>query len=167
MCGHWGTYCEGFVSVVPISVIGVHVEALSNNSDPDCSPPEPPDRCILYQLVYGAPPFHSLNLTQKIRAITNKKWKIPYPPTGAAAQDPSLVTVMRRCLQFQPELRPPIFGTNGLLVTSPADETAFTLAPSQPQQQASNAMQVCTIAIDTDDRGTGLRLLFMSPGRQR
>lgn len=36
--------------------------------------------CILYQLVYGHAPFSTLNLYQKLHAITDPKHKIKFPP---------------------------------------------------------------------------------------
>jgi len=102
------------------------------------------DRCMLYQLVYGAPPFHSLNLTQKIRAITNPKHQISYPSTGAAVQDPTLVAIMKHCLQYNPKLRPPIEGLNGLLVQRREQPNAFTLSTLSAEgtrQSASVAQQ--------------------------
>ena len=35
--------------------------------------------CILYQMVYGHPPFHKLSLFQKLKTIINPNYKIAYP----------------------------------------------------------------------------------------
>jgi serine/threonine-protein kinase TTK/MPS1 len=35
--------------------------------------------CILYQMIYGRPPFAALNTIQKLHAIPNPKFEIPYP----------------------------------------------------------------------------------------
>eukprot|EP00510_Aplanochytrium_minuta_P002063 CAMPEP_0184022432 /NCGR_PEP_ID=MMETSP0954-20121128/10600_1 /TAXON_ID=627963 /ORGANISM="Aplanochytrium sp, Strain PBS07" /LENGTH=607 /DNA_ID=CAMNT_0026304801 /DNA_START=199 /DNA_END=2022 /DNA_ORIENTATION=- len=37
--------------------------------------------CILYQMIYGHPPFHHLKIFEKLRAIPDPKYEIPYPKT--------------------------------------------------------------------------------------
>ncbi|MCJ1479246.1 Dual-specificity kinase, spindle pole body (SPB) duplication and spindle checkpoint function [Lambiella insularis] len=57
--------------------------------------------CILYQMVYGKPPFaHITNPMQRIMAIPNPGHIIQYPDTGAggASVPAGLVYTLRRCL---------------------------------------------------------------------
>uniref|UniRef100_A0A7S2WSW6 Protein kinase domain-containing protein n=1 Tax=Mucochytrium quahogii TaxID=96639 RepID=A0A7S2WSW6_9STRA len=67
--------------------------------------------CILYQMIYGHTPFHELKLIQKIHCISDPNYKIAFPPLEVA--NPDLLDVVKSCLQFDPQLRPPIVG--GLL----------------------------------------------------
>jgi len=39
--------------------------------------------CILYQMVYGSPPFQHLNVVQKMRAIPDGTYMIDYPEYSA------------------------------------------------------------------------------------
>ena len=58
--------------------------------------------CILYQMYYGKCPFTEVQgVLQKIRAITDKAWVIPFPEVGlhGRAVDPMGVEVMQRCLE--------------------------------------------------------------------
>ena len=85
--------------------------------------------CILYQMVYGHPPFHHLNVYQKMKAIPDSSHVIEFPdlsvPTaspsrnsqGAAASPPEKLIelakpvrsdvkiTMQRCLQRNPKDR--------------------------------------------------------------
>ncbi|KAJ3214504.1 hypothetical protein HK099_006839 [Clydaea vesicula] len=61
--------------------------------------------CILYQFVYGKPPFaHFKNVVQKLQAISNPKHKINFP----VINDALLLEVIQSCLQFNPKARPTI-----------------------------------------------------------
>lgn len=60
--------------------------------------------CILYQLVYGRPPFAQLPIMQKLNAIPDPDHKIKFP----AIEDPSLIEVMQSCLNRDPKQRPKI-----------------------------------------------------------
>lgn len=89
--------------------------------------------CILYQLVYGSPPFAALNTIQKLHAIPNPTYDISYPrkmttapiasTAGTEATSESVVwtihehTVdsMKACLFRDPVQRAPIKGEGGLL----------------------------------------------------
>lgn len=58
--------------------------------------------CILYNLVYGVTPFHSIkSLMQKIYAITNPNYEIPFKPVS----DPLLLDVLKLCLKRDPKER--------------------------------------------------------------
>lgn len=81
--------------------------------------------CIFYQMVYGLPPFHALNLHQRLRAIPNDDHEIMYPaesiPIVPASRSPTgqpelvedmkvkvpecFVSTMRRCLVRDPKSR--------------------------------------------------------------
>ena len=44
--------------------------------------------CILYQMVYGAPPFHKLGVYQKMRAIPDPQYCIEYPEHSTRFESP-------------------------------------------------------------------------------
>lgn len=67
--------------------------------------------CILYQMVYGAPPFaHIANAHQRIMSIPNPKVAINFPATGVGGVPvPSgLLRILKRCLERDQGLRPTI-----------------------------------------------------------
>lgn len=65
--------------------------------------------CILYQMVYGRPPFaHIANQISRIMAICNSRIVIEYPSTGVGGVPvpPSVKNTLKKCLQRDPSLRP-------------------------------------------------------------
>lgn len=67
--------------------------------------------CILYQMVYGKPPFaHIGNPIHRVMAIINPKIEIQYPPIGiGGVKVPGeLKKTLRGCLQRNPAARPKI-----------------------------------------------------------
>ncbi|TLD14306.1 uncharacterized protein PgNI_04990 [Pyricularia grisea] len=65
--------------------------------------------CILYQLVYGTPPFgHIPNQLARCQAIIAWDHKISYPEKGAGGVfvPPSLIRTMKRCLIRDQQYRP-------------------------------------------------------------
>lgn len=58
--------------------------------------------CILYQLIYGRPPFAHLTTTEKLKAIPNQHYAIPYPTHS----DVAAVEVAKVCLVREPQRRP-------------------------------------------------------------
>ncbi|KAH0537080.1 hypothetical protein FGG08_006082 [Glutinoglossum americanum] len=67
--------------------------------------------CILYQMVYGKPPFaHITNQIQRIMAIPNPNHIIEYPTKGVGGMfvPPCLVRTLKGCLQRDQHLRPTI-----------------------------------------------------------
>jgi serine/threonine-protein kinase TTK/MPS1 len=62
--------------------------------------------CILYQLVYGAPPFASLGVMQKIKAIADPNHVISYP----SGKSEELVGIIKSCLEFSAKRRATIPG---------------------------------------------------------
>lgn len=67
--------------------------------------------CILYQMVYGKPPFaHIPNQMHRIMAIPNPRHAIAFPPLGVGSVPlPSgLLSVLRRCLNRDPACRPTV-----------------------------------------------------------
>ncbi|GAB7352717.1 hypothetical protein MBLNU459_g3072t1 [Dothideomycetes sp. NU459] len=67
--------------------------------------------CILYQMVYGRPPFaHIPNQISRIMAITNSRVVIEYPNTGVGgvAVPVALKNTLRRCLQRDASARPTV-----------------------------------------------------------
>lgn len=67
--------------------------------------------CILYQMVYGKPPFaHISNINYRIMAIPNPRHAIAFPSVGVGSVPlPSgLLSTLRRCLNRNPTLRPTV-----------------------------------------------------------
>lgn len=65
--------------------------------------------CILYQMVYGTPPFgHIPNQMSRCQAIINWSHAIDFPERGVGGVPvpPSLVRTIRRCLNREQALRP-------------------------------------------------------------
>lgn len=63
------------------------------------------------QMLYGRPPFSALSTIQKLQAIPNVKYAIPYP----VHNDEYGIETVKSCLQRDPTVRPQIRGSNGLL----------------------------------------------------
>ena len=57
--------------------------------------------CILYKMIYGQPPFHHLNMYQKMQAIPDEQFEIQFGNTKQFAKQS-----MQWCLQRQPLKRP-------------------------------------------------------------
>lgn len=67
--------------------------------------------CILYQMVYGVPPFaHIANAHQRIMAIPNPKVAISFPATGVGGVPVpcGLLKMLKRCLDREQGRRPTI-----------------------------------------------------------
>ena len=67
--------------------------------------------CILYQMVYGQPPFaHITNQYERILSIPNPKVTIPFPASsvGGAGVPLGLLKTLKRCLQRDQHLRPTV-----------------------------------------------------------
>ncbi|KAH6961372.1 hypothetical protein HG530_005198 [Fusarium avenaceum] len=65
--------------------------------------------CILYQMVYGLPPFgHIANQMSRCQAIINWEHDIEFPSRGMGGMSvpPSLIRTMRRCLNRDHHMRP-------------------------------------------------------------
>ncbi|KAF4450184.1 TTK kinase [Fusarium albosuccineum] len=65
--------------------------------------------CILYQMVYGLPPFgHISNQMSKCQAIINWDHDIEFPSRGMGGMSvpPSLIRTMKRCLNRDHHMRP-------------------------------------------------------------
>ncbi|CAJ1935003.1 unnamed protein product [Cylindrotheca closterium] len=67
--------------------------------------------CILYEMVYGKTPFAKYHFIQKLQAIVNPNTKIDFPDDV----DATAVDAIQQCLRRNPEDRPPIMGSSGLL----------------------------------------------------
>ncbi|KAI9024751.1 kinase-like domain-containing protein [Hyaloraphidium curvatum] len=58
--------------------------------------------CILYQMVFGQPPFGSItSMIKKLHAIVDPEFAIPFPPSSFSLAD----EVLRRCLDRDPKRR--------------------------------------------------------------
>ncbi|CBX95611.1 similar to negative regulator of the PHO system [Plenodomus lingam JN3] len=67
--------------------------------------------CILYQMVYGRPPFaHIANQMARVLAIVNRDYEIQFPDLGVGdvRVPPGLKATMRRCLNRDASKRPNI-----------------------------------------------------------
>ena len=67
--------------------------------------------CILYQMVYGKPPFaHIANQMQRIMAIPNRRHAISFPNTGIGGilVPPGLFLTLKRCLNRDQMQRPTV-----------------------------------------------------------
>ncbi|KAL1954636.1 hypothetical protein VTO42DRAFT_877 [Malbranchea cinnamomea] len=67
--------------------------------------------CILYQMVYGKPPFaHITRQLERIMAIPNPKVVIEFPPfgVGGVAVPPAVIRTLKGCLQRDQRLRPTV-----------------------------------------------------------
>ncbi|KAF2118516.1 kinase-like domain-containing protein [Lophiotrema nucula] len=67
--------------------------------------------CILYQMVYGRPPFaHIANQMQRVFKIVDRDYEIEYPNEGVGGVrvPPGLKSTLRHCLQREPWKRPTI-----------------------------------------------------------
>ncbi|KAF1975754.1 kinase-like protein [Bimuria novae-zelandiae CBS 107.79] len=67
--------------------------------------------CILYQMVYGQPPFaHIANQMGRILAIVNRNHEIEFPDYGVGDVEipPGLKRTLRQCLNRDPSRRPTI-----------------------------------------------------------
>jgi len=65
--------------------------------------------CILYQMVYGRPPFaHIANQMARVLAIVNRDYQIEFSDFGVGEMrvPPGLKATLRRCLQRDPSKRP-------------------------------------------------------------
>ena len=92
--------------------------------------------CILYQIIYGRPPFAALNTIQKLHSIPNPKYEISFPTKNSFNEnvDVSAIDSIKVCLIRNPRLRVTIGGEEGLLDRAylnfqkhTADITTYTL----------------------------------------
>ncbi|EPQ54517.1 Pkinase-domain-containing protein, partial [Gloeophyllum trabeum ATCC 11539] len=62
--------------------------------------------CILYQMVYGYPPFQQLSVYQKMKAIPDPNYTIDFPAYSAPRRVPAyVIATMRNCLCRNPKER--------------------------------------------------------------
>jgi len=108
--------------------------------------------CILYQMHYGRPPFASLNTIQKLQAIPNPKWEIPYP--ALPQPDEQALAAIRSCLEREPSKRAVIRGEGGrCLLSHPFLGHPGALAAHTAM--AEEAVREAKTAATAPDLGTG------------
>ncbi|KAK7204551.1 protein kinase, partial [Myxozyma melibiosi] len=63
--------------------------------------------CIIYQMIYGRPPYAAYSGTQRMLAILNPKIEIQYPETGlgGVSVPKEVITTIKGCLDRNPERR--------------------------------------------------------------
>ncbi|KAI5949787.1 MPS1 [Candida theae] len=63
--------------------------------------------CIMYQFIYGRPPYASLTGTKRILAIMNPQYKVQYPELGIGGVrvPQSAINLIRNCLARDPDDR--------------------------------------------------------------
>jgi hypothetical protein len=111
--------------------------------------------CILYQMIYGRPPFAALNTIQKLHAIPNPKYEIQYPTAGSGhAVDPDAIDTIKACLVRDPRVRAGITGERGLLnlpyltlsgrqLSAPAAAAAVPAVVTKPAPVCRDATTQC------------------------
>ncbi|OSD07177.1 Pkinase-domain-containing protein [Trametes coccinea BRFM310] len=114
--------------------------------------------CILYQMVYGQPPFQALSVYQKMKAIPDEDHVIEFPeyavpvaprrkdtpPTGSPPQrmehlkvrvPQSIINTMKSCLVRNPKARatiPELLQQNWLEPEIPSGPASVSESPRQP-----------------------------------
>ncbi len=112
--------------------------------------------CILYQMVYGYPPFQHLGMVQKMKAIPDSSYVIEYPSKSVpcAPRDPKsntpsppqkmthlarpvrkdVIKTIRRCLIRSPKDRaaiPELLEEEWLAMKEPAKSKSCNINPSK------------------------------------
>ena len=55
--------------------------------------------CILYEMVFGAPPFAKFTLIQRLQYITDDNYSIDYPLDKVTLLPDTLIDVIKGCLR--------------------------------------------------------------------
>ena len=114
--------------------------------------------CILYQMVYGNPPFkHIQSLMAKLMAIVDESHEINFPQL----QDTTVVDTIKSCLNRNPSKRPLITGKNGLL-SQPFLEPNRQQTASAAAAVAPTSAQTAIMALAAAGLMSGLRPCFCS-----
>ena len=108
--------------------------------------------CILYQMVYGRPPFHALNTIQKLHAIPNPKHLILYPDHV----DVDAVNSIKLCLVRDPKSRASIRGNNGLLNQKLLSLQSSTVSASDTTTSTSSGTSSSSKRSKSDTMNTSL-----------
>ena len=108
--------------------------------------------CILYQMVYGRPPFHALNTIQKLHAIPNPKHLILYQDHV----DVDAVNSIKLCLVRDPKSRASIRGNNGLLNQKLLSLQSSTVSASDTTTSTSSGTSSSSKRSKSDTMNTSL-----------
>lgn len=104
--------------------------------------------CILYNLVYGRPPFDKYqDILSKVQAITNPHQVIQFPPLN----NEKLLSCMKSCLRYDSAKR---LSAKELLEDPYLSEDMIVLRP-QPQPQSQLQPQQCCDVVVNNTRQAG------------
>ena len=110
--------------------------------------------CILYQMIYGRPPFAALTTIQKLHAIPNTKYLIQYPQLEGQFVDWDAIGTIKACLERDPRKRAKIRGEGGLLSMPYLSVTAMRSSNSvvDPSSSSSSSSSIRNEILVTEEK---------------
>ena len=116
--------------------------------------------CILYQMMYGRPPFAAHSMFQKIGVITDPNHVIDYPAVNSSGSlvDAAAIESMKACLVHDRTQRRTIGGPTGLLNMS-----YLTMVPGTGSSLVSGASMLSSASLDERD-SSGIPLVSLCIG---
>lgn len=120
--------------------------------------------CILYQMIYGRPPFASLNTIQKLTTISNPNHQIKYP----LCFDTNAIESIKCCLQFYPRDRSTINGNQGLLsmsylqIYSHHNDKGSIDSCCHDRNDTTNTKNECCVNVNDDRDDDNERRLYVN-----
>lgn len=85
--------------------------------------------CILYEMVFGAPPFAKFTLIQRLQYITDENYSIDYPLDKVTLLPDTLIDVIKGCLRRSVKER---YTIEQLLQHSFLNPESQNMSPTQP-----------------------------------